>query len=268
MRITSRIGICLAAGLLCLGAASCMKDTTIQYNNATMGNVEGSTFVSDQGNIFNIVEHEGNSYEVLLKTERAYTLCDILSKTAGGQDNEYDVRLIETWQVLTKDILTLEQEKTEDMVKEDPISVRELWISGGYINFLIEFPSKLDSDTPHMINLIQQEVQETTEEQNSQVGQDGKTRYVFRLTHNANGETRENITDSQLITAGGFVSFPINKVIQENEARLRIEWTWFKTYGSGSSAETELRGVEGPFTKDGFEHPSKDATPKTMAIIE
>ena len=69
-----------------------------------MGNVEGSTFVSDQGNIFNIVEHEGNTYEELLKTERAFTICDILSKTAGGQDNEYDVRLNAMVKVLTKDI--------------------------------------------------------------------------------------------------------------------------------------------------------------------
>ena len=124
MKITSRIGICLAAALMCFGAASCKKDTTIQYGNITMGNVDGSTFVSDQGNIFNIVEHEGNVYEELLKTERAYTLCDILSKTAGGQDNEYDVRLNAMAQVLTKDIITLETEKTEAMLKEDPINVR------------------------------------------------------------------------------------------------------------------------------------------------
>jgi hypothetical protein len=218
-----------------------------------MGNVEGSTFVSDQGNIFNIVKHEGNSYEVLLKTERAYTLCDILSKAAGGQDNEYDVRLIKTWQVLTKDIVTLEQEKTEDMVKEDPISVRDLWISGGYINFFIEFPAKLDSDTPHMINLIQQETE---------------TGYLFRLTHNADGETADSIPSSQLITAGGYVSFPINKLIPEKEAKIKVEWTWYKTYGAITSTETELKGIEGTYVKDGFEHPSKDATPKTMAIIE
>ena len=265
MKITSRISIILAAALIFLGAVSCKKDTTIRYNNATMGNVDGSTFVSDQGNIFNIVEQQGTSYEDLLKTERAYTLCDILSKTAGGQDNEYDVRLNAMWKVLTKDIVTLEDEKTEDIIKEDPINVRELWISGGYINFFVEFPTKAESETPHMINLIQQEEQETPEVQQAQTT---GHRYTFRLTHNANGETRENITDTQLITAGGFVSFPINNVIQENEARLRIEWTWYKTFGTGSSTETELKGVEGQFTKDGFEHPSKDATPKTLAVIE
>lgn len=265
MRIVSRIGICLAAGLLCIGAASCMKDTTIQYNNATMGNVEGSTFVSDQGNIFNIVEHEGNTYEDLLKTERAYTLCDILSKTAGGQDNEYDVRLNAMVKVLTKDIVTLETEKTEDMLKEDPIDLRKFWFSGGYINFFIEFPGRYQSQTPHMINLIQMEEQETPEAQKSH---EGIKSYTFRLTHNAYGDTLENIPSHQLIPAGGYVSFPINKLIQEKEAKVTIEWTWYKTYGASTSTETELKGIEVTYVKDGFEHPSKDATPKTMAIIE
>ena len=264
MKMTSRIGICLAVALMSLGAASCKKDTTIQYANATMGNMDGNTYVSDQGNRFNVVECEGNIYDDLLKTERAYTICDILSKTEGGQDNEYDVRLNAMWKVLTKDIVTLEDEKTEDIIKEDPINVREVWISGGYINFFVEFPTKVGSETAHMINLIQQEVQETSETQNNLQGKKG---YIFRLTHNANGETRENITDSQLISAGGFVSFPINKIIEGNEANLRIEWIWYKTYGAGSSTETELKYKEGTFIKGGFEHASKDATPKTTAFI-
>ena len=253
MKNVSRIIIFIAAALMCLGTASCMKDTTIQYNNMTMGNVEGSTFVSDQGNIFNIVEHEGNTYKELLKTERAYTLCDILSKTAGGQDNEYDVRLNAMVKVLTKDIVTLETEKTEDMLKEDPIDIRSCWFSGGYINFYIEFPTKQGSQTPHMINLIQQE---------SEKG------YLFRLTHNADGETAASIPSNQIITAGGYVSFPINKLIQEKEAKIKVEWTWYKTYGAITSTETELKGIEGTYVKDGFEHPSKDATPKTMAVIK
>ena len=103
MKITSRISICLAAALMCLGAASCKKDTTIQYANMTMGNVEGSTFVSDQGNVFHIVEHEGGKLEELLKTERAYILCDVLSKTAGGQDNEYDTYFDEYWILIASD---------------------------------------------------------------------------------------------------------------------------------------------------------------------
>ena len=104
-----------------------------------------------------------------------------------------------------------------------------------------------------MINLIQQETEKG---------------YLFRLTHNADGETLESIPSNQLITAGGYVSFPINKLIQEKEAKVTIEWTWYKTYGASTSTETELKGIEVTYVKDGFEHPSKDATPKAMAIIE
>ena len=252
MKNVSRIIIFIAAALMCLGTASCMKDTTIQYNNLTMGNVEGSTFVSDQGNIFNVVEYEGNYYDELMKTERAYILCDVLSKTAGGQDNEYDIRLNAMVKVLTKDIITLGTETTEDMVKEDPVDVKSIWLSGGYMNFYIEFPVRKNSQTAHLINLVQEEATEG---------------YAFRLTHNAYGETREAYPDEEFNIAGGYVSFPINTVIQENETKLKVEWTWYKTYGVITSTETEVKGIEGTYKKDGFEHMPKSPTQKPMAVI-
>lgn len=252
MKNVSRIIIFIAAALMCLGTASCMKDTTIQYNNMTMGNVEGSTFVSDQGNIFNVVEYEGNYYDELMKTERAYILCDVLSKTAGGQDNEYDIRLNAMVKVLTKDIITLGTETTEEMVKEDPVDVKSIWLSGGYMNFYIEFPVRKNSQTAHLINLVQEEATEG---------------YAFRLTHNAYGETREAYPDEEFDIAGGYISFPINTLIQENEAKLRVEWTWYKTYGVITSTETEVKGIEGTYKKDGFEHMPKSPTQKPMAVI-
>ena len=252
MKNVSRIIIFIAAALMCLGTASCMKDTTIQYDNMTMGNVEGSTFVSDQGNIFNVVEYEGNYYDELMKTERAYILCDVLSKTAGGQDNEYDIRLNAMVKVLTKDIITLGTETTEEMVKEDPVDVKSIWLSGGYMNFYIEFPVRKNSQTAHMVNLIQKEAKEG---------------YAFTFTHNANGETREAYPDEEFDIAGGYISFPINTLIQENEAKLRVEWTWYKTYGVITSTETEVKGIEGTYKKDGFEHMPKSPTQKPMAVI-
>lgn len=252
MKITSRITICLAAVLMCLGAASCKKDTTIRYNNMTMGNVEGKTFVSDQGNIFHIVEQEGNCMDELLKTERAYILCDVLNKTVGGMDNEYDIRLSAMVEVLTKDIVTIGTEATEEMLKEDPVDLKQCWFSGGYLNFYIEFPVKEGSETPHMINLIQQETEEG---------------YLFRLTHNAGEETREELTDEQMIIAGGYVSFPISTLIKEKEAKVRLEWTWYKTAGVIISMETENRAAEGTYVKDGFEHMPKEAVQKARAII-
>lgn len=249
MKIQSKLHIILAAALMCLGAASCKKDTTIMYENLTMGNVTDGIFTSDQGNIFNVVEYEGNLYEELLKTERAYTLCDILRKTVGGQDNEYDVRLNAMARVLAKDIVTLEDEKTEEILKEDPIDIKYCWFSGGYLNLYIEFPVKAGSETSHKINLIQQETLED---------------YRFRLTHNAYGETRENNPGVTFITGGGYVSFPINKVIKENNAEILLEWTWYTPCGE----ETEVTGTYLTYKKGSFEHPTKEATSKTMAIIE
>lgn len=252
MKIRSRISIFLAAALMCLGATSCEKDPTIQYNNMTMGNVNGSTFVSDQGNIFNIVESTGELYDELMKTERAYILCDVLNKTAGEQDNEYDIRLNAMVKVLDKDVITLGTETTEDMVKEDPVDVKSIWLSGGYMNFYIEFPVRKNSQTAHMVNLIQKEAKEG---------------YAFTFTHNAYGETREAYPDEEFDIAGAYVSFPISTLIQENEAKLRVEWTWYKTYGVITSKETEVKGIEGTYKKDGFKHMPKSQAQRPMAII-
>ena len=46
--------ICMAAAAI--AAVSCQKDDTLQYNNLTMGNIVEGQFISDQGNIFNIVD--------------------------------------------------------------------------------------------------------------------------------------------------------------------------------------------------------------------
>ena len=252
MKNVSRIIIFIAAALMCLGTASCMKDNTIQYYNKTMGNVNGSTFVSDQGNIFNIVESTGELYEELMKTERAYILCDVLNKTASGQDNEYDIRLNAMVKVLTKDVITLGTEATEEMSKKDPIEIKFNWISGGYLNFYIEFLVKKGSQTAHMVNLIQKESEEG---------------YAFIFTHNAFGDTREAYPNEEFNIVGGYVSFPISTVIHENEAEIIIEWTRYKTYGAGSSMETEVKSIKDTYKKDGFEHMPKGTDMKTMAVI-
>ena len=253
MKIVSKIMICLVAAIICMGATSCKKDTTIRYNNTTMGNVEGNTFISDQGNIFNVVEQDKSCKGDLMTLKRAYIMCDILNKTEGGLDNEYDVRLNAMAQVTTKDILSPGTDIEEEKLKEDPINIEYLWISSGYINMFVTFPAKADSKTAHMINLIQKE---------SEKG------YTFRLTHNAYGEIIENGNIAEFVMAGGYASFPISKLIQENEALIRIEWTWYKTIGSGISQETELLGVEGTYRRDGFEHTPKELNARTLAIIK
>ena len=117
----------IAAALLCLATVSCKEDTTIMYYNATMGNIVEGTFISDQGNIFNIAEQDESCNKNLLEMKRAYILCDVLCKTEQGLENEYDIRLNAVADVLTKDIITLGTEAEEEKLVEDPISSEHAW---------------------------------------------------------------------------------------------------------------------------------------------
>ena len=99
---------------------SCKKDNTLQYNNATMGNIVDGRFISDQGNIFNIVDQQCSGQLDTMK--RAFVVCDVLNKTAGGAENEYDVRLNGIATVLAKNIVHSE-EITDEMQVQDPIHI-------------------------------------------------------------------------------------------------------------------------------------------------
>ncbi len=111
----------LISAIICLTAVSCKKDNTIQYNNATMGNVVNGTFTSGQGNIFNVAEQ---SCEGRIDTmKRAFVICDVLNKTANGANNEYDIRLNALASVLTKDIVAVGAEAAEEVYVEDPVHI-------------------------------------------------------------------------------------------------------------------------------------------------
>lgn len=240
----------IAAAVLCIGAVSCKKDNTIQYNNVTMGNIVEGRFVSDQGNTFNVVEQ--NCPGKIDTMGRAFIICDVLSRSEGGYENEYDVRLNAMAKVLTKDIVALGTEAEAEIYQEDPIHVEYLWISGGYINMYVMFPYKPGSKTDHMINLVQMEANEG---------------YSFRVTHNAFGETMTEQTSGEFLLGGGYVSFPINSFMTEDEAKIRIEWKWYQSAGNGLSMTTEYKFTDGTYKKDGYEHAPTALAGKTKMSL-
>ena len=252
MKMITRKLTYIAAALMCIAAVSCKKDTTIQYNNMTMGNVTDGRFVSDQGHLFNVVEQDKSITKDISKMNRAYILCDILNKTTGGLDNEYDIRLNAMAEVRTKEILALGTEIEEEKLKEDPIHIEYLWFSGGYINLYIIFPMKNNSETLHQVNLVQKETENG---------------YLFRLTHNSYGENLEEGKSEEYVMAGGYISFPINALIKEETAHIRLEWTWYKTTGTILSQEKDERYAEGDYTKGGFEHMPKELRNITKAHV-
>lgn len=249
--------------LICLAAAisvmACQKDDTIMYNNSTMGNIVDGQFISDQGNIFNIVDQTcvGNLNEM----KRAFIVCDVLNRTAEGADNEYDVRVNLIGNVLTKDVVSL-AEITEEMQVQDPIRVEYAWISGGYMNLYIIFPIKAESTTSHLINLVHEGCMTNPETKEEISGT-----YRFSLRHNS---YEDKITAGQTfgyVLAGGYVSFPLNSYIEEEEAEFCIEWVGAESNDEDITSETDIKALTGKYSSDGFQHAPQSMTTKASAHV-
>lgn len=249
MNIFGKAIIILAAAATVI---SCKKDEILMQNNLTMGNVVDGTFVSDQGNIFNIVER--NTIKNIEGMSRALTICDILKKVEGTQ-NVYDVRLNAVTEVFTKKPILLEYaDASKDESVNDPVHIQDLWISGGYINMYIMLEMKYNSDQKHLINLVYDE----------NGSADGK--YVFQLRHNSYGESL--IYEATNIGYGGtYVSFPISDIIKDNNAELTISCRWYQTDGYGWSSEVVDYSYDRTYTKGGFEHAPTSVQEKTTTKV-
>ena len=227
--------------------AACKKDDTICYNNFTMGNIDGETIISDQGNTFDIAEsYYGKIDFSWFEYGRVILNCDVLRKTA---EQRYDIRLTSIASVLTKSAVkasTITDSASEVNV-EDPLIIREIWYSGGYLNILIEFAVKHGSQTKHLINLIHQDV--ITADEASAV----ENIYAFTLRHNAFGEVPNE--DDLYSTSLGYVSFPIASLITEDKATLIIQWESHKfENGRYNFYESESASEQFKWERSGFEH--------------
>ena len=227
--------------------AACKKDDTICYNNITMGNIDGETIISDQGNTFDITEsYYGNLDLSWFDYGRVMINCDVLRKTG---DYRYDIRLTNIVSVLTKSVVkasTITDPASEVNV-ENAINIREMWYSGGYINMLIEFAVKQGSQTKHLINLVHHDVF-TADEDSAK-----ENIYAFTLRHNAFGEVPNE--HDIYTTSLGYVSFPIASLITEEKATLIIQWESHKfENGRYNFYESEPASEEFKWERLGFEH--------------
>lgn len=243
-----------AACVFAVAAVSCQKDDTLYYNNLTMGNVVDGRFVSDQGNTFNVVEQTCDGK--LDQMQRAMVLCDVLNETSGAKD-EYDVRLTKFTSVQEKDPVPASEATDEKFSTMDPINIQELWYSGGYLNMTILFPVAQGSTAVHEINLIYTRNDDGT--------------YAFNLRHNASGDVIDTDNLNNMEIAGAYVSFPITKVINEDKAKLTINWKWFKVspvtgYGWDYTKEKDY-SFEYDWQRVGFEQVPRSLDMKSTVSI-
>lgn len=257
MNIITRTIIGATAGIIALAAVSCSKDDVIRYNNATMGNVVDGTFISDQGNIFNVVEQ--NCTGRLDTMKRAFVVCDILNATAG-KENEYDVRLNQIASVLTKEPLIQTEVTDEKLLANDPMIVSSLWISGGYINMYLAIPVMTENGRQHILNCVLDDT----------ATKDGE--YTFSFRHNADGEVLKegNENNSKMVIAGAYASFPLDKIIKEDSAKLKMSWNSYKIQNPGIIMfDTETINIERDYKKTvSSQVPTNSATYSLLSDIE
>lgn len=225
----------------CVALTSCKQDETLRYNNITMGDIKNGTFISDQGNIFNVVEKtcEGNLEEM----KRAFVACDVL-RLKPGTENEYDIRLNAVANVLVKDAISRKTaDENEEAAVSDPIHINSFWISGGYVNMQVVFDKVADSSTKHLVNLV---IEENSDE-------DGK--YVFTLRHNSFGDSMiyDTNKEKEIVLGLAYVSFPLTEIIDRNNAVITFNWKWYKSVGLGVSSETQEYSQTVSYIKGGFE---------------
>ena len=243
--------ILFSIALTALSAVSCQEDdNTLYYNNRTMGNIVDGRFVSDKGNIFNVVEQTCDGKVDTMK--RAIMVCDVLNTTEGRED-EYDVRVSQLASVLTKNPVA-SADADEDIMVKDPIHIPEIWYSGGYLNMQIVIPIKHGSKVKHMINLVYS------------TNEDGA--YTFEIRHNGFGDTfKENASGMTL--GGAYVSFPITEIVGKDNAKFIIRWKWLEPTDDGygwTKTEKEYK-VEYEWKREGFEQVPLTFTPKSGSEI-
>lgn len=246
-----RIFWAIAAAALMSAAVSCQQDDTLRYNNITMGNVTAGRFVSDQGNIFNVVEQ--NCTEKIDTMKRALVVCDVLRKTEG-MENEYDIRLNMVNNVLTKSPLVMSEITDEDAKVTDPVQIKEIWYSGGYLNIYIMIPVERGSTGRHLINLVVDDNLSTGDS------------YTLELRHNGFGEvwSEEN---PDYVLGGAYVSFPLGEVFSGNSAKVTLLWKWHKAAGSAWILDVEENKLEFEWTRGTFEQAPLSLASKATDIM-
>lgn len=242
------IAVCAAA----LSAVSCTKDTTIRYNNATMGNVVNGIFTSDQGNIFTIVDQTCPGK--LDTMERAFVICDILSQKAGTE-KEYEVRMNYISPVLTKEAIYTSS-LTKEMVN-DPIVLHDYWVSGGYLNIYFSVPVVSDSNVKHYINF---EYEDTTQS-------DGT--YTIFIRHDGTGEVFNESNEGKIQLAYAYASVPVASIIKENNAKIVVKWLSHRIMGNTISLKETAEVVrEVLYSKDAYQQvPAKAIASRTTFEI-
>ena len=112
---------------------------------------------------------------------------------------DYNVKLIQLENILTKDIIPLTEE-TADSIGNDRINATSLWITGNYLNIEHQFFHSNNPDKKHMLNLVINETAEPPDPEDEY--------FTLELRHKA-------YNDEQRTPGWGIVSFRLDKIAKQ-----------------------------------------------------
>lgn len=177
-----------------LAFVACDNDDDDRYISiATVENPDNSSlFLLHLDNDRSLWVSETNFSGYKPKTgQRVLADYTLLSNKSEGSNYDYDVRLNDAYNILTKGIFNITPE-TQDSIGNDPIGLRDMWIGSDFLNirFFYEGLNKT-----HYISLVKDD---------SKTYNDNKIHLEFR--HNAH-------SDAMVYLASGIVSFNLTSLL-------------------------------------------------------
>lgn len=172
---------------------SCLDDDDNYYVTiATFRTNEdvGNYFTMDNGKTL----HTQQVISSLEDGQRVNISFDILEEDVNGYDYTIKVRGLE--KILTKPTITMTEE-TADSIGDDKINIIGIWLGDGYLNINYQFIGSRYSTKPHMINLVNNQIEGTDEE-----SEEGYLSLEFR--HNAYGDNSGDVLNGIVSFKGPF----------------------------------------------------------------
>ena len=216
-KIIRCIFLILGVVLLC----GCSRKDDILYRELTMAQLDGGSFRTDGGKTFQVVEQYSDLD--LSGTGRYLILCDVLRSDRRSASDIYDVRLIDYFSVLVKDVCTAATLPSEDAAADDPVAVVRAWSAGGYLNLRVAVEALPESKVQHRVNLVYDAARSHADT------------LFFDLRHNAQGEVPTEETGHKYVLSMGYCSFPVSDLLPASGRApvLTVRGNWYVSEDPG-----------------------------------
>lgn len=158
----------------------------------------------------------GKDYE---DGQRAFVIFNELEQPVEGYD--YNILVRQIREVLTKDIVTMGGENTEEKIGDDKINVTYMWISSDrkYLTIEFQYYGTHSEDKKHFLNLVINDAQPSPTADNADGDNENTGDDFINLEFRHNNEG-----DSPVQLGEGYVSFKLDEIKDRMEGKkgLRI----------------------------------------------